>query len=312
MEKEGVVVSPKIPVFNKGKLVVNFPRAISEFQGAMHHFPVKKILYKAMFRGKGLEFDSYRAFESTDDADMIDWRASLRTNNLLAKKYLEERNLNVYFIIDVSNSMLFGSGHKLKAEYIAEVVAAISHLVISSGDRIGLIMFNDKIVKVLHPSESKNQFALFTKFLSDSSFYGGDIDVNSSIEFLLNDIGSARAIVFLISDFLKIKKSSERYFKMLGSKFETVALMIRDPMDERLPEIGYQFAIQDPYSKNQIILDPEISAEKYREMAIKQKGRIKEIFRSSRIDFLELDNSKSFVIPLATFLKSRALGKKNI
>ncbi len=310
MKEKSIVVNQKVPVFTKGKLEINFPHAISQFEGAMHDFPVKKVLYKAMFRGKGLEFDSYRSFESTDDADLIDWKASLRTNNLLAKRYMEERNLNVYFVVDVSNSLLFGSGRQLKAEYIAEVVAAISHLVVSAGDRIGLIMFSDKIVKVLHPSESKNQFALFTKFLSESSFYGGDVDMNSSVEFLLNDIGSARAFVFLISDFLKIKKSSERYFRLMGSKFETVALMVRDPMDERLPKTGYQFAIQDPYSKNQMILDPKISAEKYHEMAIKQKTSMKEIFRTSQIDFVELDSSKSFIIPLSFFLKSRALGRR--
>jgi uncharacterized protein (DUF58 family) len=300
----------KSPIFEKGKLVVNFPKAVSEFEGAMHSFPVKKTLYRAVFRGRGLEFESYRPFGPTDDADMIDWKASLRTNDLLAKKYVEERNLNIYFLVDVSNSMLFGSNKKLKAEYVAELVAALSHLVVSAGDRIGLIMFNNRVVKVLHPSNSKNQFSLFSKFLSDSSFYGGDFDFDSPIKHLLDTIGSARAFVVLISDFIKFKKASNKFLRLLGSRFETVALIIRDPMDERLPETGYQFSVQDPYSGRQVILDPAAAAEKFREMSLKQKAAMKELFKLSKIDFLELDSSKPFVFPVSIFLKSRATGRR--
>jgi uncharacterized protein (DUF58 family) len=314
MEKKGgpIQKESKIPVFEKGELLVNFPKTVSEFENAMQKFPVKQVLYRALFRGKGLEFDSYRTFDATaDDASAIDWRASLRSNTLLAKRYMEERDLNVYFILDVSNSMLFGSGNKLKAEYVAEMVAALSHLVLNSGDRAGLIMFGGEIAKVLHPSSSRNQFALFAKSLSDSSFYGGDFNFDSAVEYLLEDIGSARAFVILISDFIKVKKSSERFLRLLGSKFETVALMVRDPMDERLPKTSYQLSVQDPYSGRQKVLDPAIAAEKFREMVVRQKSMIKELFKKSRIDFLELDSSKSFVIPVASFLKTRALGGRS-
>ena len=156
MAKEKISLSQfgeeKVPDFKKGKFLVNFPQKISEFQAALQRFPVKKILYNVMFQGRGLEFDSYRDFSSGDDASLIDWRATLRSNNLLAKKYIEERNLNIYFLLDVSNSMLFGSGNKLKAEFAAEFVAAVSHLIAGSGDNVGLVMFNEKIVKIVRPS----------------------------------------------------------------------------------------------------------------------------------------------------------------
>ena len=133
----------------KGKLVINFPRAISQFESAMHKFPVKKILYKSVFRGRGLEFESYRLHGDDDDVSLIDWKASLRANEMLAKQYVEERRLNVYFLVDVSNSMLFGSSDKLKAEFTAEFVASLSHLVVGSGDNIGLVMFSDEVVKII-------------------------------------------------------------------------------------------------------------------------------------------------------------------
>jgi len=296
------------PVLRKGNFQTNVPRAIAEFENAMQSFPTKKVLYRAVFRGKGLEFDSYRDFAQDDDADMIDWKASLRANNLLAKKYIEERDLNVFFLVDVSNSMLFGSDKRLKAEYITELVAALSHLIISSGDRVGLVMFNNGIVKVLHPSSSKNQFALLIKHLMDPSFYGGGFDLNAAIEHVLRTVKSEYTTFILISDFIQTRKTSARALRLMGSRFETMAIIVRDPMDETLPDTGYQFSIQDPYSGKQMILDPAIAAEKYHHNALLQKARMKDIFKKSRVDFLDLMTNKQFAIPVSTFLKSRALG----
>ena len=303
---EGSGLSAGLDVPSRAKFNVNVPRAIGEFEAALRRFPVKKILYNLLFRGKGLEFDSYRQFESSDDADMIDWKASLRANSLLAKKYIEERDLNVYFLVDVSGSMLFGSRDKLKAEYVTEAVCALSHLIVNSGDRIGLVMFSDKVVKFLHPANGRNQFALFVKYLSDPSFYGGGFDLKVAIDSVLNYVKTPYTVFVLVSDFIKMREDSASGLRLVGTQFETFAIMVRDEMDENLPRTSYQFALQDPYSKKQIILDPEIAAERYRAAVVRQKGVVKEIFRKSRIDLLELMTSKSFAIPTVSFLKGRA------
>ena len=294
----------------KGKFVLDYARAIASFENAMNKFPVKKILYKTIFRGKGLEFDSYRNFEQDDDASMIDWKASLRANTLLARKYIEERDLNVYFLVDVSNSVLFGSTDKLKAEFIAEFVAALSHLVISSGDRIGLVMFNDDIVKMLHASSDKNQFALFRKFLSDASLYGGGFDLDKAVDYTLKNVNTPYTIFILISDFIKTKKSSLRNLKLMGHRFETLAVVVRDKLDEELPKTHYQFSIKDPYSGRQMILDPSIAAEKFHENVVLQKKMLKDMFKHSNIDVIELKSNESFAMPLATFLRARARGSR--
>ncbi len=307
MHKKIMSDSPKL---HKGKFLLNFPKVIAEFENAMHKFPVKKILYKVIFRGRGLEFDSYRNFSPDDDASLIDWKASLRANSLLAKKYIEERELNIYFLVDVSNSMLFGSTDKLKAEFVAEFVVSLSHLVLGSGDKIGLVMFSDDVVKILRPSRGKNQFALFMKFLSDSSFYGGGFDLNKGIEHVLRMSNSPYTVFILVSDFIKTKKNSERELRLMGSKFETLAVMIRDPLDENLPKTKYQFSVQDPYSGRQMILDPDIAAKRYRKNVVRQKGMMKEIFKHSGIDLLELVTDKGIVIPLSGFLKQRAMGSR--
>ncbi len=290
------------------KFVMDFSKVISEFKDSIQKFPVKKILYKTVFRGKGLEFDSYRNFGPDDDASLIDWRASLRANKLLARKYIEERNLDVYFLVDVSSSMLFGSQNKLKAEYAAEFIAALSHLVLGSGDRIGLVMFSDNIVKIIHPSSSKNQFSLFAKFLSDPSLYGGGFNLKKAVWDILRIVKSEYVVFVLVSDFINTRRSDERSLSLMGARFDTIAVMVRDQLDERLPDLNYQFVIQDPYSGRQMILDPDIAARRYRDIVIHQKAMLKNMFRKSHIDMFELSIDKSFVVPIASFLKNRATG----
>jgi uncharacterized protein (DUF58 family) len=294
----------------KGNFMVNFAKAISEFENAMHKFPVKKILYKNIFRGKGLEFDSYRLFEPDDDASMIDWKASLRSNQILARKYIEERELNVYFLVDVSNGMLFGSGDKLKSEYAAEFVVALAHLVLGAGDKIGLVMFNEGIVKILPPARTKNQFALFSKFLSDASLYGGGFNLDKAIEDVVRTVKSPYTIFILVSDFIRVNKENLEKLKLLGMRFETVGVMIRDRLDEDLPETNYQIAVQDPYSGRQMVLDPQIARERFQKNALTHKNMVKEMFKQAKLDSLELAIDKNFVIPMSSFLKSRAVGSR--
>ncbi|MFA5061258.1 MAG: DUF58 domain-containing protein [Candidatus Pacearchaeota archaeon] len=292
----------------KKKFDINFARAISEFEKAFQKFPVKRILYNMIFRGKGLEFDSYRTFEPSDDTSMIDWKATLRANETLAKKYIEERDLSIYFLVDVSNGMLFGSGEKLKAEYSAEIVASIAHLIYSSGDKIGLVMFNDGPKKILYPSNSKNQFLLFTKFLSDPKYYGGGFNLEKTIMEVLKFTKSAYTIFIVISDFINLKKEDETIIKILGSRFETMAIMIRDSLDESLDDLPFQISIQDPHSKRQMTLDPSITTKKYEESVAKQKELIRDIFKRSKTDLLELNIQEKFVPPTVKFLKGRSRG----
>ena len=114
------------------KLVVNFPRAVAQFEDAMQKFPVKKILYKNIFRGKGLEFDSYRTFEPDDDSSLIDWKASLRAKQILAKRYIEERKLNVYFLVDVtSQSALTMPVHQTVCMESTGMSCVLQHVAVS-------------------------------------------------------------------------------------------------------------------------------------------------------------------------------------
>ncbi len=292
------------------KLEMDYAGAVSGFANAMQKFPLKLILYRTIFRGKGLEFDSYRNFAQDDDASMIDWKASLRSNSILAKKYIEERELNVYFIVDCGNSVLFGSGNKLKAEFNAEFIVSLSHLVLEGGDKVGLVMANNDVVKFLSASKGKNQFFLIKDFLSDSNYYNGEFDLRKAIDFSLDTIKSDYTVFIIVSDFIGLKRNTVKGLKFIGNRFETIAIMSRDEMDNKLPNFSHQLAVIDPVSGRSIVLDPKSVQKTYSKIVDYQKKKIKKILFDSNIDLLELDSNKSFFMPVSHFLRSRSRGDR--
>jgi uncharacterized protein (DUF58 family) len=290
---------------NNKPLVVDYVTAINSFSNAFSKLPLKKILYRNLLKGRGVEFDSYRDFESDDDASTIDWMASLRAHSLIAKRYVEERDLHIYFLIDVSNSMLFGSSEKLKAEYTAEFVLALSHFILDSGDRVSLLLYNDDVVKYIPPGLGKKHFFLLLNTLLNSENYGGLFSIDKPSDFLLNLIKSNYNLFILVSDFIGFSKKSETTLKKLSANSETIAVLMRDPLDETLPKNCPQLMISDPYSDKQILVDTDLAREIYEESVLKQKNRLKSIFLRSNIDSIDLNICDDFYLPFFNFLKSR-------
>lgn len=287
------------------RMEVDYVKAVSQFERAMKKFEVKRIIYRSLFKAKGLEFDSYRTFDADDDASRIDWKASLRANDLLVRSYVEEGDLDIYFVVDVSSKMLFGSENKLKAEYAAELVISLSHLILDSDDNPGIIMFNDRAVKLIRPSRSKNQLRIMDKFLSDPELYGGEFNFKNAIEYVLKTVKSKFSVVIFLSDFIHLKKDFEKDMRLLTAKFEALAFMIRDPIDDSMPRTSQQFILEDPSSGRQMVVNPSMIAEEYMVNALRQKLAVKKLLQESDVDILELHTNHEFVMPLVSFLKSR-------
>lgn len=292
------------------RLNVDVAKAVTEFEAYMKEFAIRRILYRIIFRGKGLEFDSYRNFSPDDDANEIDWKASARANNLLVKQYIEERDLKIMFIIDVSDNMLFGSTEKLKCEYVAELSAALAHLILDYNDNIGFVFFSDKIKKIVTPKKGTKQFNMFVDDLSNPEEYGGTSEIKKSLESLLDSLDSSINAVFIISDFIRINKSIQTTLNLFRHKFETVAIMIRDPLDKKLPETNDEVVVEDPVTKKQLIINPSIVRGGYEKNALEQENKVKEIFREANIDLLNLTTDQIFAPSLAEFLRERIEKKK--
>ncbi len=293
-------------VHNKKKLHVDLTPAIKKLEITIKGLMSTRILggYRSAFRGRGLEFAGYREYTPDEDSSLIDWKASARANSLLVKEYEEERSLEVFFIIDVGSSMIFGSTEKLKNEYAAEFAASLAHIILESGDRFGYGLFNNKVKAESFPQQGKNQFYKFTKDLVNPNNYGGRFDLDEAIKYTLGHLKNG-SLVLIISDFIGLKGEWKRYIKGAGKKFDLIGVMIRDPRDQTLPEDSYQVAIENPHSEEQMVVDPLLIKEKYERLVKEEEEKIKQEFLRAGADFLELNTSKSFIKPLIIFFKIR-------
>lgn len=278
---------------------------ISDLENGIRDFEINKKLYRTILRGKGLDFDGYRLLGPDDDATNIDWKASKRANKLLTKQYIEERNVKVMFVVDVSDNMVFGSSPKLKCELAAEIVIALSHLIIKTKDKVGIILFNNKMIKRVDPLQGDKQFNLIKDVLSEAKNYGGASDTKNMTDYILNYVNRSVEALFIVSDFLKINEKSFENLKAIGSNFETVAIMIKDPLDKNLPEYSKEIVIENPSTKEQLIINPKLARKVYSKSALEQEIMVKEMLKESAIDLLYIMTNDKFVPKLAEFLRER-------
>jgi len=293
-------------------LNVDIPGAISELQAAMKEFLLKRRLYRILLRGKGLEFETYRTYAPDDDASSIDWKASKRSNNLLVKQYRDERNLKVVFLIDVSENMIFGSAERLKCEYVAEVVSAFAHLITTTGDRPGFIFFSDEVKDYMKPSGGTRHFSRFADYITSPSNYGKPADLKKGFDFLLNYVGSNVESVVIVSDFISFNDEAKKDLSLIANKFETTVLMVRDPLDNALPDFAGEVVLEDPQTGQQLLVNPKLAKRAYEALALKQEDFIRKACIRNNIDLLEMMTNKPFVPTLASFLKGRVKNKARV
>jgi len=292
----------------KKRLNVKVPEAISNFESAARKFELKEKIYKVILRGKGLEFETYRDYTPDDDAVFIDWKASKRSNKLLVKQYIEERDLDIIFVVDVSENMVLGSGDKLKCEYATELIAALSHLMITSNDRVGFVLYNDKI-EFIPPKGGLPHFHRFVDKLSDPKTYGGVSKIENALKFILESLDKNVKMVIFVSDFSNVNESISESLFLVSHRFESMAIMVKDLLDKELPDVNNEIVIEDPISKEQLIINPKKIGELYRKKVQEKENMINDIFEKSNIDIIELITRNSFVFPLAVFLKERVKKK---
>ena len=293
----------------KKRLVVDLLPAIRKLQVITKGYAVTGLVgqYNSVFKGRGIEFESYRVYSSLDDASLIDWKASKKVHRLLIKEYTEERNINVLFVLDISESMLFGSTQKLKNEYAAELVASLAHAILEVGDNVGLVMFNDSIVKSILPGRKKSQFYDLSRSLINADLYGGKIDFSKMSRYVLSSFPRGD-VVIIVSDFMGMDKGWEKSLKFLSGKFDLIGLVIRDPRDRTLPidYVGEVF-IKDPYSNKHLVIDPSLLNELYeKEVKIQEESLLKS-FVGAGADSTLITTDKYFVNPIVKLFKQRSL-----
>lgn len=291
----------------KRTLNVDFADKIVELESILKKLPTKWAIYEVVFRGKGLEFEGYREYSPDDDAGMIDWTASAKSKKILVKKYLEERDLNIMFLVDVSDGMIFGSEKKLKCECAAEIIAALSHLIVISGDKVGFCMINKKEMEIFLPEGGMKRFNIISDYLSSATNYGGEPrNLDETLDLLLERLNKSINTVFIVSDFINCGKNFKKSISHFSKKFETIPIIIRDKLDEELPNIDSEITIENPSKPGQkILINPSVAKNNYKKNAKEKKEKLISDFEECGVEVTEIKTNSNIVEELVTFLRMR-------
>jgi len=260
--------------------------------------------YKSVFKGRGLEFDSYRDFTPSDDASLIDWKATAKAGHLMIKQYVEERNLNVYFLIDISNSMILSSQSILKCEYAAELVSSLAFNILLSEDNVGYALFNDKILESRPFNRGMEAYSELIETLAKSTNYGGDFNLNHAVDYITENIPQG-SVVLLVSDFIGLGHGWEAAIKLAAHKFSLVGIGIRDPLDRTIPEGVGQIAVTDPFSNETMLIDPNVVKPYYEKEVKMHEELIRSVFLDNGAEIAFLQTDEGFIGKIIELFRQR-------
>ena len=259
--------------------------------------------YHSIFKGRGMTFSEVREYNPGDDIRLIDWNVTARTGSPFVKVFEEERELTVFLVVDISASGEFGSGSQLKRDYGAEVASVLGFSAIKNNDKVGLILFSDRVEKYILPKKGKSHVLRVIRELLYTVPKGSKTSIKVALDYLLK-VAKRKCVVFLISDFLD--DSYLRSLKIANKKHDLITIQLLDPAELELPDMGL-LKVEDPETGETFWIDTssQKSMKQLRkEIGIKQSNFRKEI-KKSGIDLISISTDEDFVDPLMSFFKSR-------
>ena len=259
--------------------------------------------YLSVFKGRGMEFEEVREYVPGDDIRNIDWNVTARSNKPYIKTFRDERELVVFFLVDVSASSKFGTHKKFKNEVAAEITALLAYTALRNNDKVGLIIFSDHVEHYIPPKKGRGHvWSLIRDILSYES-KAKKTDINVPIEFM-NKVMKKKAITFLISDFQG--KGFENQLRTFSKKHDLVAISITDPREIEIPNIGY-IELEDAETGEAILINTS-DLKRVNSFSKKARGQIKEkqgFFQKNGIDFLDVRTDGSYFDSLIKFFRKR-------
>ncbi len=259
--------------------------------------------YQSVFKGKGMEFDEVREYQPGDEIRSIDWNVTARMGHPFVKKFVEERQLTVMLLMDVSRSSYFGSGRQLKSEVAAELCSVLAFSAIRNNDRVGLITFSDRIELFIPPRKGLRHVLRVIREALYGTPKGKGTDIKLALEYL-NHIMRKRAVCFLISDFLGA--DCKRELKIAQKRHDLIAVTITDPRETELPDAGI-IKIEDAESGLEGYLDT--SDKQTREEFALASKRLREerarLIRQAGVDNIQIQTDRPFSDALFRFFRTR-------
>ena len=260
--------------------------------------------YHSMFRGRGMEFSEVREYCPGDDVRTIDWNVSARMGHPFVKKFTEERELTVVLVVDVSGSSDFGTGPTTKMAISAEVAALLAFSATRNNDRVGLLLFTDRVERFLPPRKGREHALRVLREVLTIEPAGRGTGIGAALEFLQRVVRK-RAVVFLISDFQDA--GYERTLRVVVRKHDLVAVSVSDPREKLLPSCGL-VSVVDPETGGVGLLDSGSGAVRraYREFGERFQSSLAHGMRRAGVDLLELGTGEPYELPLVRFFRERA------
>ncbi len=256
--------------------------------------------YHAVFKGRGMEFAEVREYEAGDDARTIDWNVTARMGAPFVKKFVEERDLTLLLLVDVSGSQAFGSRFLLKRDYAAELAAVLAFSAVANHDRVGAVLFSDRIEGYVAPGRGRDHALRIVRDLLALAPRGKGTDLEGALRFAQR-VMKRRGIVAVISDFQD--RAYERALGVLRRRHDVIALHLLDPRESEFPDVGL-VALVDPETGERVVVDasrPDVR----RRLAATVLMETRPAFKRTRVDALTLSTAESYEKPLSAFFKAR-------
>jgi uncharacterized protein (DUF58 family) len=263
--------------------------------------------YHSAFKGQGMEFAEHRAYEPGDDARTIDWNVTARMGHPYIRKYVEERELTVMLLVDMSGSEHFGTRGRLKAELAAELAAVLALSAIRNNDRVGLLLFTDRIEHVVPPKKGRRHVLRLIRDLLAFRPAGRGTDIATALDYAARMLRH-RSVLFLLSDF-QVPPDDHRFqqtVKLVANRHDLVAARLVDAAEEALPDAGL-LVLRDPETGQEVVVDTGRAdvRRRYDARADAEDRALKGLFRRLGVDEIELRTDRSYARPLLAFFRAR-------
>jgi uncharacterized protein (DUF58 family) len=258
-----------------------------------------------VFKGAGIAFSEVRQYTPGDDIRLIDWNVSARMNEPYIKLFVEEREMTVLLLVDMSASGRFGSVGQEKRDLAAELAAVLAFSAIKNNDRVGLIIFTDQVERFVPPKKGKKHVLRVISEILSFEPRSPRTNLGKGLDFL-GRIARRRAVAFLVSDFLSPPKDYEHSLRIAARRHDLVPVAVTDPLEEQLPPVGL-IEVQDPETGEIVVFDtqgPEAKAFAQQSRATREAREA--LFRRLSLDAIAVRTDRSYLPALTTFFEARA------
>jgi len=259
--------------------------------------------YHSSFKGRGIEFSNVREYAWGDDIRTIDWNTSARKNDLYVKQFREERERTLLLVVDGSGSMLFGSRRVMKKELAAEVCAVLAFSAIRNNDKVGLVMFTDRVEKYIPPRKGRSHVLVILEEIVSLGTKSRKTDISAALSFI-RTTQKRQAIVFLLTDL--VDEHYEMGMRILNARHDFVLMHLGDPLDLALPRTGV-LELADPESGERMLVDAagRKQIDRYAALRAGQREALRRRLRRLGIDAVYLETGRSIIGALDRFFRYR-------